>query len=70
MKNTDLTLDDVKQIINQKLTLGSSSRAGGNSKLISYQPSTGLYHVYADKKLIGADVFAQDMLDLYNSISV
>lgn len=70
MKSTDLTLDDVSQIIEKELTLGSSSRAGGNSKLISYQPSTGSYRVYADKKLIGSDVFAQDMLDLYNSISV
>lgn len=70
MENIDLTLDDVNQVIANEITLGSAFKAGGNSKLISFQPSSGLYRVYADKKIIGSDVFAQDMVNLYNSISV
>lgn len=70
MKNTDLTLDDVNHMIAKEITLGSAFKAGGNSKLMSFQPSSGLYRVYADKKLIDISTDAPFMLDLYNSISV
>jgi len=70
MKNTDLTLDHVSEIINKELTIGSACKAGGNSKLISFQPISGLYRVYADKELVECSAYATEMIDLYNSISV
>jgi hypothetical protein len=70
MKNKNLTLDHVHEIVSQELTIGSHFKATGNSKVMSFQPSSGLYRVYENDTLKDISTDAPKMLDLYNSISV
>jgi len=63
------TIQHWAEVFNKEFSFGAIFTAK-KSKQITYNPLTKMVFVYADKVLVDSSSELQDMLDLYNSISV
>lgn len=73
MKNNDLTIEHMNDVLAHEITFGSAAKAKRNyvlSKSITYQPSTKLIRVYSGNERIAMSQNETEMIALYNSLSV
>ena len=73
MKNIEITKEHLDEIKSNELMFGSHASARAvttKTKRITYQPLTKLIRVYVNGERIAMSQNEQEMIDLYNSISI
>jgi|APGre2960657404_1045060.scaffolds.fasta_scaffold396369_1 hypothetical protein len=63
------TLQHWAEVFDKEFSFGAHFTAK-KSKQITYNPLSKIVFVYADKALVASSTELQEMLDLYNSISI
>lgn len=68
MKNTELTLNDVKDVLSRELLIGSDNTKTGKHKKFTFSVWDNCYIVYADNKEIDSGQAIEELLNEYNDL--